>query len=119
MLTVDRVDLGAGTLVFESLKQRRDSIYRTVPVPLPCSKRSSWCTPPVSCRPVAARAAVSGCGPWLRMAGWRAARGVMAAAGLDEPQALPKGPRHGFGVAAVTAGISLNLVTAAYNLARV
>ncbi len=32
-LTVDRVDLAAGVLVFESLKKRRDGIYRTVPVP--------------------------------------------------------------------------------------
>ena len=34
----------------------------------------------------------------------------MAAAGLDGPQASPKGRRHGFGVAAVSAGIPLNLV---------
>ena len=32
-LTVDRVDRGAGTVVFESLKKRRDGIYRAVPVP--------------------------------------------------------------------------------------
>ena len=32
-LTVDRVDLDAGTVVFESLKKRRDGIYRAVPVP--------------------------------------------------------------------------------------
>ena len=42
----------------------------------------------------------------------RLARGARhhAAAGLDGPHALPKGLRHGFGVAAVTAGIPLNLV---------
>jgi integrase/recombinase XerD len=34
----------------------------------------------------------------------------MAAAGLDGPQASPNGLRHGFGVAAVSAGIPLNLV---------
>lgn len=32
-LTADRVDLGAGTLVLESLKKRRGGIYRAVPVP--------------------------------------------------------------------------------------
>ena len=32
-LTVDRVDLAAGVLVFESLKKRRGGIYRAVPVP--------------------------------------------------------------------------------------
>jgi len=35
---------------------------------------------------------------------------VIAVAGLDGPQASPKGLRHAFGVAAVSAGIPLNLV---------
>ena len=48
--------------------------------------------------------------PWSRMTGWRAVHAVMAAAGLDGPQASPKGLRHGFGVAAVFAGIPLKLV---------
>jgi integrase/recombinase XerD len=41
------------------------------------------------------------------MAGWRGVHTVMAATGLDGPQASPKGLRHGFGVAAVSAGIPL------------
>ena len=44
------------------------------------------------------------------MTGWRAVHAVMEAAGLDGPQASPKGLRHRFGVAAVSAGIPLNLV---------
>ena len=48
--------------------------------------------------------------PWSRMTGWRAMPGVMEAAGLDGPHASPKGLRHGFDVAAVSAGIPLNLV---------
>src|SRR5580658_3644384 len=32
-LTADRVDLGDGVLIFESLKKRRRGIYRAVPVP--------------------------------------------------------------------------------------
>lgn len=35
---------------------------------------------------------------------------VMVAAELDGPHASPKGLRYGFGVAAVSAGIPLNLV---------
>lgn len=35
-LTADPVDLGAGVLVFESLKKCRLGVYRSVPVPLPC-----------------------------------------------------------------------------------
>jgi len=44
------------------------------------------------------------------MHGWRAVHGVMQAAGLDGVHACPKGLRHGFGVAAVSAGIPLNMV---------
>ena len=32
-LTVNRVDLAAGVFTFESLKKRRDGVYRSVPVP--------------------------------------------------------------------------------------
>jgi hypothetical protein len=35
------------------------------------------------------------------MTGWRAVHGVIEAAGLDEPQASPKGLPHGFRVAAM------------------
>jgi integrase/recombinase XerD len=41
---------------------------------------------------------------------WRAVHAVIAVAGLDGPQASPKGLRHGFGVAAVSASMPLNLV---------
>ena len=44
------------------------------------------------------------------MTGWRAVHKVMTAAGLTGPHASPKGLRHGFGVRAVSEGISLNLV---------
>ena len=47
------------------------------------------------------------------MTGWRAVHAMVLAAGLDGVPASPKGLRHGFGVAAVTAGIPLNLVCAA------
>ena len=44
------------------------------------------------------------------MTGWRRVCEVMARATVRGPQASPKGLRHGFGVAAVTAGVPLNLV---------
>ena len=62
-LTADRVDLAAGVLVFETLKKRQTGIYRAVPVPLPCSMRSTWCTASASCRRAVARAAASASGP--------------------------------------------------------
>jgi integrase len=59
----DRVDLVVGVLVFESLKKRRSGIYRSVPVPRPCSRRSTSCMASASFRPSTARDAGSGSGP--------------------------------------------------------
>ena len=47
---------------------------------------------------------------WSRMTGWRAVHAVMQAAGPEGVHASPKGLRHGFGLAAVTDCIPLNLV---------
>ena len=108
-LTVDRVDLAAGTLVFESLKKRRRGIYRAVPVP-PALLATLDMVHGV--RELQSRGKGQGVRiwPWSRMKGWRAVHDVMAAARLEGPHASPKGLRHGFGVAAVSAGIPLNLV---------
>ena len=103
-LTVDRVDLAAGTLVFESLKKRRTGIYRAVPVPPALLETLDMVH---GVRELQNRGKGQGVRiwPWSRMTGWRAVHHVMAAARLDGPHASPKGLRHGFGVAAVTAGI--------------
>ena len=109
-LTADRVDLAAGVLVIESLKKRRSGVYRAVPVPPALLDALDLV------HGIREHQARRGKGrgerlwPWSRMTGWRAVHAVMQAAGLDGPQASPKGLRHGFGVAAVSAGIPLNLV---------
>jgi integrase/recombinase XerD len=109
-LTADRVDLAAGVLVFESLKKRRTGIFRSVPVPPTLLDTLDMVH---GIRELHARRG-KGRGvrlwPWSRMTGWRAVHAVMQAAGLKGVPASPKGLRHGFGVAAVTAGIPLNLV---------
>ncbi len=45
-----------------------------------------------------------------RTTAWKHVIAVMKAAGVKGPQATPKGLRHGFGVAAIQAGIPLNLL---------
>jgi integrase len=109
-LTVDRVDLAGGVLVFESLKKRRTGIFRSVPVPPALLDALDLVH---GIREIPTRRG-KGRGvrlwPWSRMTGWRAVHAVMQAAGLEGVPASPKGLRHGFGVAAVSAGIPLNLV---------
>ena len=107
-LTADRVDLTAGVLTFESLKKGRTGICRSVPIPPALLDALDLVH---GIRELQTR---RGRGvrlwPWSRMAGWRAVREVMGAARLEGPHASPKGLRHAFGVAAVSAGIPLNLV---------
>jgi integrase len=109
-LTAGRVNLAAGVLVIESLKKRRTGIYRAVPVPPALLDALDMV------HGIRERQSQRGKGravrlwPWSRMTGWRAVHAVMEAAGLEGPHASPKGLRHAFGVAAVCAGIPLNLV---------
>jgi len=109
-LTADRVDLSAGVIVLESLKKRRDGIYRAVPVPPEVLDALEL----VHGIRAAQRQKDGGKSirlwPWGRMTAWRRVTETMDAAGIKGPQASPKGLRHGFGVAAVSAGIPLNMV---------
>jgi integrase/recombinase XerD len=109
-LTADRVDLAAGVLVFESLKKRRRGLYRAVPVPPALLDALDLVHGLRELHARRGRGRGVRLWPWSRMTGWRAVHRVMRAAGLDGPQASPKGLRHGLGVAAVSAGIPLNLV---------
>jgi integrase/recombinase XerD len=109
-LTADRVDLAAGVLVFESLKKRRSGIYRAVPVPPALLEAINMVHGVRELQAQRGKGRGVRLWPWSRMTGWRAVHGVMEAARLDGPHASPKGLRHGFGVAAVSAGIPLNLV---------
>jgi integrase len=109
-LTADRVDLAAGVLVFESLKKRRGGIFRSVPVPPDVLDTLDMVHGIREKQAVRDRGRGTRLWPWSRMTGWRAVHAVMQTARLDGPHASPKGLRHGFGVAAVSAGIPLNLV---------
>jgi integrase/recombinase XerD len=109
-LTVDRVDLVAGVLVLESLKKRRSGLYRVVPVPPTLLEALDLVHGVRELQSRRGKGRGIRLWPWSRMTGWRAVHAVMEAASLDGPHASPKGLRHGFGVAAVSAGIPLNLV---------
>jgi len=109
-LTADRVDIAGKVIVFESLKKRRRGHYRAVPVPAAVLDALDL----VHGLREAQRARDGGKSvrlwPWGRATAWRRVSEVMAMAGISGPQASPKGLRHGFGVAAVQAGIPLNMV---------
>ena len=106
-LTVDRVDFAAGVLVFESIKKRRDGIYRTVPVPPALLKTLNMVHGIRELQGQRGKGRGVRLWPWSRMTGWRAVHAVMRAVGLYGAQSSPKRLRHGFGV---SAGVSLNMV---------
>jgi integrase/recombinase XerD len=109
-LTADRVDLAAGVLMFESLKKRRGGIFRAVPVPPALLEALDLVHGIRELQSQHSKGRSVRLWPWSHMTGWRAVHAVMETAGLAGPDASSKGLRHGFGVAAVTAGIPLNLV---------
>jgi integrase len=109
-LTVTGSTLPLACWLIESLKKRRTGIYRAVPVPPALLDALDLVH---GIREVQDRRG-KGRGellwPWSRMTGWRTVHAVMEAARLNGPHASPRELRHGFGVAAVSAGIPLNLV---------
>jgi integrase/recombinase XerD len=109
-LVGERIDFDAGAIVFESLKKRKRGVYRAVPVP-PAVLEMLAMVHGLRDRKRGARASSP---PPLwdfgRTTAWKKVLEVMKVAGVKGPQATPKGLRHGFGVAAIHAGIPLNLL---------
>ena len=109
-LTMDRVDLANGTLIFESLKKRRSGVFRAVPVPPPLLDTLDLVHGVRKAQASRKRGADVSLWEWSRTTAWRRVCDVMDDAALSGLHATPKGLRHGVGVAAVQAGIPLNLV---------
>ena len=104
------VDLEAAELRIATLKRRREH-WRSVPVPedlvheleLVHRVRRAQASP---------RGRIRALWPITRQAAHRQVGALMRAAGIEGPQACPRGLRHGYGVAAVTAGVPLPTVAA-------
>ncbi len=109
-LTADRVDLAAGTIIFETLKKRRKGVFRAVPVPPGLLRDLANVHGLRELQARQDRGAGVRLWAWGRTTAWRHVCAVMDDAGLSGLHASPKGLRHGVGVAAVQSGIPLNLV---------
>ena len=112
-LVGERIDFDAGAIVFESLKKRKKGVYRAVPVPPKLLEMLSMVHGLKDKKKKAAGTKQKSPPPlWAfgRTTAWKKVLEVMKAAGVKGPQATPKGLRHGFGVAAIQAGIPLNLL---------
>jgi site-specific recombinase XerD len=120
-LTVDRVDMSSGALIFRTLKKRRQHVYRDVPIPpalldtlnlvhgIQKTQRSPqggkgvylWLSP---------HSKAKGNQPMTRQGAGKLIKRTMKAAGIEGKQASPKGLRHAYGVRAVMNGVQLDLL---------
>lgn len=89
-LAPERLDAEMGQVIFRTLKRRR-RVFRAVPVPpeLMAALR----------RLAKGKAQDDPLWAWSRQTAWRRVKAVMSAAGITGAQAMPKGLRHGFGIA--------------------
>jgi integrase len=94
-------------LIFESVRKRRPKIFRTVPVP---ARLIEVLDQVHNVRERRGRGRERFLWPIARNTAWRKVRNVMEAAGIEGPQATPKGLRHGFGVIAAESNIPITLV---------
>ncbi|MBO9712643.1 site-specific integrase [Sphingomonas sp.] len=91
-LTPRLLDTELARVVFRTLK-RRKLVHRAVPLPAPFLRELAELAKH--------RALDERLFPWSRSTGWRRIKALMDAAGIDGPQATPKGLRHHFGVHAI------------------
>jgi integrase len=106
-ITGRRIDLSAKIVIFETLKQRRQGVFRSVPL----SDETLDLLDMVHGLGEARRHTSAGrldarLWPFNRVTGWRIVRRTMAAGGIGEgPHVSPKGLRHAFGMHAILSGI--------------
>lgn len=89
-LTVAGLDLETGRVVFRTLK-RRKRVFRAVPIPADLMV--------LLAQVARGKEPDARLWPWCRQTGWRRVKAIMQAAGVTGAQAMPKGLRHGFGIA--------------------
>jgi integrase len=109
-LTPERVDLAEGRIILNSLKKRREDVYRSVPVPVDYITRLelTFGLRQTQKRPKKKAERIWG---WSRVRGWQIVKEIMQAADIpDGPHRSPKGLRHAYGVNAIGKGVPLNIL---------
>ena len=109
-LTPDRVDLAEGRIILNSLKKRRDDVYRSIPVPSEYLTRLDL-TFGLRQAQKRQKARAERLWSWSRVRGWQIVKGIMEAADIaDGPHRTPKGLRHAYGINAIGKGVPLNIL---------
>jgi integrase len=89
-LAPEHLDPETSRVIFRTLK-RRKRVFRAVPVPPELMT--------AMCHLARGKRSAAPLWSWCRQTAWRRVKVVMRAAGITGAQAMPKGLRHGFGIA--------------------
>jgi integrase len=109
-LQVKDLDYTASAVTFNTLKQRRDDVYRQVPLP---EKFLTALDNSFDLKKLQKKSSKIRNGyiwGWERKNGYLVIKKIMAQAELEGIQATPKGLRHGFAIACLDKGLPLNMV---------
>ncbi len=109
------VDLDAGAVRIRTLKRRVEH-WREVPVPPELARDLEMVH---YLREASPRCVKESLWTLSRATAYRKVVAVMRMARIEGPQACPKGLRHGFGIAAVTAGVPLPTIAAVLGHANI
>jgi integrase/recombinase XerD len=101
------IDLDQKVIVFETLKRRQKVHFREVPVP---DRLIETLVLVHGLRESKIRAEEQ-LWSWSRTTAWRKVTTVMEYAHIHGAHASPKGLRHGYGIAGISAGVPLNLLS--------
>jgi integrase/recombinase XerD len=101
-VTPTAIDREAGTIAFVTLKRRRSSVVRQVPIPVPLITDLTNVFD-LAKRETDPHVRTFRLWRWSRSTAWRYVKEVMKRARLSGSAAMPKGLRHTFGVAAFQA----------------
>ncbi len=99
-LTPARIDPENAAIVFETLKQRKNAVFRAVPVPNHLLRLLERIY----------RSPEGRLWPWGRTTAWKIIKAVMRDAGIADGLCKPKALRHAFAVEAGLSGVQLNMV---------
>lgn len=108
-LTPNQIDISARVIIIECLKKRRRGIFRALPIPLELLDELERVHGISEAQSDPARA-TKRIWNWCRTTAWHHVKACMEEAKISGRQAMPKGLRHGFGVAVLQSGVPINLL---------
>jgi integrase/recombinase XerD len=112
-VTPRRVDFADQVIIVESLKKRRQGVYRAIPVPLSLLDTLDMVHGLKEIQRRARRHELDlPLWSWSRTTAWRRVVAVMKQADIvPGPHRVPKGLRHGYAIHALNKGVPLNMLS--------